>query len=413
MASFHYKAIDEKGDWIEGRLDAPNEAAVVTLLRRQQRMPVSIHASESAPKAGLGAGFLGALNQPLLQGRGFGRKDVAIMTRELATLLNAGLTVDQALNFLVDVATGDAQKKLFSDLLEKVQGGSTLADALETRGSLFSTAYTSLVRAGETGNALGDVLTRLAEFLDQNEKLAEQVKSALVYPLLLLVMAGLSIAVLLTLVVPQFTPIFESAGADLPWLTQIVVGMGEVTRAYWWHALIAIALLFFLGRHHLQDPAARLRLDGVLIKLPLIGDLIAKIDTAKLARTVGTLLANGVALPKALSITRNTMGNAALRETLDTALTGVKEGKNIAGALERSGMFPKLATHLVAVGERSGQLETMLLKIALIFDQEVKTAVERMMTLLVPMLTIGVGLVIATIIGAILSAILAAYQLPI
>ena len=413
MASFHYRAVNEDGDWVEGMLDAPDEAAVVTLLRRQQRMPVSIHPSGATKKAGFGGGFLGFLNQPLLQGRGLGRRDVAIMTRELATLLNAGLTVDQALNFLVDVASSDGQKKLFSDLLEKVQGGSTLADALETQGALFSTAYTSLVRAGETGNALGDVLTRLAEFLDQNEKLAEQVKSALVYPFLLLFMAGVSIAVLLTLVVPQFTPIFESAGADLPWLTRIVVGLGDMTRDYWWQALIVMAAALLLGRRYMKDPAARLRFDGLLLKLPLIGDLVAKIDTAKLARTVGTLLANGVALPTALSIARNTMGNAAMRMTLDQALAGVKEGKNIAGALEHSGMFPKLATHLVAVGERSGQLETMLLKVAVIFDQEVKTAVERMMTMLVPMLTIGVGLAIATIVGAILSAILAAYQLPI
>jgi general secretion pathway protein F len=257
------------------------------------------------------------------------------------------------------------------------------------------------------------VLTRLAEYLDSNERLNEQVKSALVYPIMLMVMASISIVVLLALVVPQFTPLFENAGAELPALTRLVVGLGDAAKTYWWLGLLILFGLWLWGRSQLRNPTSRAWIDRFALKIPLVSELISKIDTARMARTVGTLLANGVALPHALSIAKETMSNSLLRDTLGETLAGVKEGKRVAGSLEKVGVFPKLATHLIAVGERSGQLDVMLNKVAEIFDQEVKTTVERLMTLLVPVLTIGVGIVIATIIGAILTAILAAYQLPI
>ncbi|MGI9498556.1 MAG: type II secretion system F family protein [Geminicoccaceae bacterium] len=412
MTSFQFRALDSKGELIEGEIEASDPDAVVGELRRRQQMPLAIHPA-GAPSSPDGRSSLRRwLEQPLFGKRGIAQRDVAVMTRELATLLNARLTVDQCLSFLLDVAPNEAQRRLITDLLEKVQGGSTLATALEGHKAIFSNAYVSLVRAGESGNALDDVLARLAQFLDRNQRLTEQVKSALVYPIMLMIMAAVSIVVLLALVVPQFTPLFESAGAELPPLTRLVVGLGDVARDYWWLGMIGTAGLLLGVGALLQNPTSRARIDRATLKLPLIGELIAKIDTSRLASTLGTLLANGVALPEALTIARETMGNALLREKLGEVQKSVKEGGRIAASLAQSGAFPKLATHLIAVGERSGQLETMLLKIAEIFEQEAKTTIERLMTLLVPVLTIAVGLVIATIIGAILTAILAAYQLP-
>ncbi len=412
MASFQFRALDDKGKLIEGEIEANDQEAVVDELRRRQQMPLAIHPAGTRSNQGGRSSFRQWLEQPLFARRGIGKRDIAVMTSELATLLDAGLTVDQCLNFLLDVASNDAQRRLTADLLEKVQGGSTLATALEDHKASFSNAYVSLVHAGEQGNALNDVLGRLAEFLDRSEQLREQVKSALVYPAMLMIMAALSIVVLLALVVPQFTPLFESAGADLPPLTRLVVGLGAAAKAYWWLGLIVTAGLLLGIRAQFRNPTSRAKIDRLALGLPLIGGLIAKIDTSRLARTVGTLLANGVALPEALAIANETMGNALLRAKLGEAQISVKEGGRIAASLAQSGVFPKLATHLIAVGERSGQLETMLLKIAEIFEQETKTTIERLMTLLVPVLTIAVGLVIATIIGAILTAILAAYQLP-
>ncbi len=413
MARFQFRAVSGKGETLEGEIEAADRAAVIEQLRQRQQMPLAIEPAGALPGKSRRSHIVSSLNQPLFQRAALRKRDIAVMTRELSTLLNAGLTVDQSLSFLIDVAAGEPQRKLLADLLEKVQSGSTLATALEDHKATFSNAYISLVRAGEAGNALNDVLARLAHFLDRSEQLTQQVKSALVYPIMLLIMASVSVVVLLALVVPQFTPLFESAGAELPALTRLVVGLGEAAEGYWWLALIGGCILVLAISAQMRNPVSRGRIDRLAMKLPLIGDLIAKIDTARLARTVGTLLANGVALPKALSIARETMGNALLRDTLGDTLNAVKEGQRIAASLEQAGAFPKLATHLIAVGERSGQLEVMLLKIAEIFDQEVKTTIERLITLLVPLLTIGVGLIIATIIGAILTAILAAYQLPI
>ncbi|MEZ5931994.1 MAG: type II secretion system F family protein [Alphaproteobacteria bacterium] len=413
MARFFVRAVSGDGEPFEGEMEAADRNAVVEQLRRRRQMPLAIlPAGEAAAVRGK-SGALDWLHQPIFSRSRLKPRDVAIMTRELATLLDAGLTVDQSLQFLVDVAASPSQKKLFSALLARVQGGGTLADALgEQRGS-FTSAFVSLVRAGEAGNALPDVLTRLADYLERNEALSQRVRSALVYPLLLLLMAGASIAVLLVVVLPQFTPMFESAGADLPWLTKLVVAVGEAAQAYWWLVLALLALGLLVLNNRLRHPPSRAAIDRWLLTLPLVGELAAKLDTARLARTTGTLLANGVTLPNALAIAKDTLGNAVLRQTIGETLTAVKEGKGLARPIGQSGRFPPLAVHLVAVGERSGHLETMLMKIADIFDQEVAHSIDRMMTLLVPVLTIGVGLVIVTIIGAILSAILAAYQLPI
>jgi general secretion pathway protein F len=213
-------------------------------------------------------------------------------------------------------------------------------------------------------------------------------------------------------VVPQFTPLFESAGAELPLLTRVVIAAGDGAQRYWWLILLALAALVWLVRRQMREPVSRARIDRLALRLPLLGSLLAKIDTARLARTLGTLLANGVPLLGALAIARETLGNAVLREALSETATAVKEGRGLADPLARAGPFPPLAIHLLAVGERSGHLDAMLLKIAEIFDRETRSTIERLMTLLVPVLTIVLGALIATIIGAVLAAILSAYQLP-
>jgi general secretion pathway protein F len=411
MARFRFRAVTGTGEFVEGELEAQDQAAVVAQLRERGHLPLAAEPVAGGGGAG-GRTLQEWLRQPLFGGGRVRRAEVAIITRELATLLDAGLTVDQSLRLLVDLAESEAMRRLVRDLLQRVQGGSTLADALGQHEEVFSRAYVSMVRAGEAGGSLDDVLTRLAQYLDQAEALAEQVRSALVYPIVLLVMAGLSVLVLLTVVVPQFTPLFESAGAELPLLTQIVIGAGEAARRFWWAFLAALALLVWLFRRQLREPQSRARIDRFALHLPLLGGLLVKIDTARLARTLGTLLGNGVPLLNALAIARETLANAVLREALSETATAVKEGRGLAEPLGRAGPFPPLAIHLLAVGERSGHLDAMLLKIAEIFDRETRGTIERLMTLLVPGLTITLGALIAAIIGAVLAAILSAYQLP-
>jgi general secretion pathway protein F len=410
MARFRYRAVNAAGDLIEGEIDGHDQGAVVAQLRGLGHLPLATE-PVAAGAEDVGSALLRRLRQPVFGGGRVGRREVAMVTRQLATMLDAGLTIDQTLRFLVELADREALRRLLTDLLERVQGGSTLADACAEH-EVFSRAYVSLVRAGEAGGALNEVLARLADYLENAERLAEQVKSALVYPIILLVMAGLSILVLLTVVVPQFTPLFESAGAELPLLTRIVVGAGEVMQRWWWLLLLAILVLWWLGRRLLQQPESRAVVDRALLRLPLVGGLLTRIDTARLARTLGTLLANGVPILNALAIATQTLANAALREALDATALAVKEGKGVADSLARSRRFPPLAIRLIAVGERSGHLEAMLLRIADIYDLEVRSTVDRLMSLLVPALTLGLGLVIAAIIGAVLMAILSAYELP-
>jgi general secretion pathway protein F len=411
MTRFRYRAVNAAGDLIEGELDGQDQRAVVEQLRGQGHLALATDPVVPGAKD-VSSSLQDWLRQPLF-GRGrVGRHEVAMITRQLATMLDAGLTIDQSLRFLVELADNEATRRLLTDVLERVQGGNTLADACAEHEDVFARAYVSLVRAGEAGGALNDVLARLADYLENAENLAEQVKSALVYPVILLVMAGLSILVLLTVVVPQFTPLFESAGAELPLLTRIVVSVGDLMQQYWWMLLLGALCLWWLARRQRQHPESRARIDRWLLRVPLFGGLLTRIDTARLARTLGTLLANGVPILNALAIARDTIANAALRDAIGETITAVKEGKGVADPLNRSHHFPPLAVRLIAVGERSGHLEAMLMKVADIYDAEVRSTVERLMSLLVPTLTLSLGAIIATIIGAVLMAILSAYELP-
>lgn len=411
MARFHFRAVTGTGEVVEGDLDAATEAEVVATLRGQGRMPLRVEPATAASSRGHSAAT-SWFQQPLFRRRRVTRRDVALLTRELATLLDAGLTLDHSLRLMIDLVEGDALPPLLEDLLEQVQGGSSLADALARHEGVFSQTYISMVRAGEAGGSLDEVLARIAGFLDQAEALSDQVKSALIYPVIVLAIAGLSITVLLTVVLPQFTPLFEGADTELPLLTRVLIGIGDFMQQYWWVLALGLVAALWLARRQWRRPASRARIDAWLLRLPLFGPLVAKVDTARFARTLGTLLANGVPMLNALAIVEDALANASLRQAVAEAATGVKEGRGLAEPLGQSNLFPALVQHLLAVGERSGRLEPMLLKIADVFDREVRSTIERLMALLVPALTITLGVIIALIIGAILMAILQTYQLP-
>jgi general secretion pathway protein F len=411
MGRFHFRAVAGTGEVIEGDLDAATEAEVVATLRGQGRLPLRVEAAAAGSGHRTSSPARQWLNQPLFRRRRVTRRGVALLTRELATLLDAGLTLDHSLRLMIDLVEGEALPELLRDLLHDVQGGSSLADALARHEAVFSHTYVSMVRAGEAGGSLDEVLARLASYLDQAEALGEQVRSALIYPVVVLGIAGLSIAVLLTVVLPQFTPLFEGASAELPLLTRVLIGAGDLMQRYWWALALGIVAATWLVRRAWRRPASRARIDAWLLRLPLLGPLVTKVDTARFARTLGALLANGVPMLSALAIVQDGLGNASLRQAVADAATGVKEGRGLAEPLGQSDLFPALVLHLLSVGERSGRLEPMLIKIADVFDREVRSTIERLMTLLVPALTITLGLIIALIIGAILMAILSTYDL--
>ena len=411
MGRFRYRAVAASGELLQGEMDAASQATVVERLRGQGHLPLA--ADEIAAGAGRARRLtlMQWLRRPVLGQARVTRREVAMMTRELATLLEAGLTLDQSLKLLIELAAGEPLEDLLADLLERIQGGSSLADALAQHEKLFPRVYVSMVRAGETGGALREVLGRLARYLDEAEVLREQVKSALVYPVLLLILAAVSIVILLTVVLPQFTPLFENAGAQLPWLTRAVMLVGGGVQRWWWLMLLGGLAATWIARGQLRRPARRAQVDRWLLRLPLLGELLAKIDTARFARALGTLLANGVPPLTALAIVQEALANATLRRALADAAAVMKDGGGLAAPLGRAGVFPKLAVHLLGVGEESGQLDPMLLKIAEVFDRDVRSTIERLMALLVPALTIVLGAIVAVIITSVMMAILSAYDL--
>jgi len=411
MARFRYRAVAASGELLQGEMDAVSQATVVERLRGQGHLPLAADEVAAGAARRRQLTLMQRLRQPVFGQARVTRREIAMMTRELATLLEAGLTLDQSLKLLIELAAGEPLEALLVDLLERIQGGSSLADALAQHDRLFPRVYVSMVRAGETGGALREVLGRLARYLDEAEALREQVKSALVYPVILLVLAVVSIVILLTVVLPQFTPLFENAGAQLPWLTRAVMLVGDAVQRWWWLMLLAGIGAVGIARRQLRRPARRAQVDRWLLKVPLVGELLAKIDTARFARALGTLLANGVPPLTALAIVQDALTNATLRRALADAATAMKDGGGLAAPLGRSNVFPRLAVHLLGVGEESGQLDPMLLKIAEVFDRDVRSTIERLMALLVPVLTIMLGAIVAVIITSVLMAILSAYDL--
>ena len=399
MPRYRYEAVDAAGEVLRDQLEAASPEAAIERLRDQGLLPLSV----AETKGGL---LRGGLGQPLFsKRRALSQKIIMLLTQQLSSLLNAGMPLDRALTILIGVIDDEQSKALLERVQEKVRGGSTLADALEAQGA-FSRFYLNMIRAGEAGGALEVVLKRLTEFLERSQALRETVTSALIYPLILLSVSALSVIVLLTFVVPQFQRLFADAGKALPLATQIVIAVGDGFRHYWWAGGVAILLLTAAMRQQLSQPESRIRWDRWFLRLPLFGDLIAKVETARLSRTLGTLLGNGVSLLNALTIVRETLSNRVLAGALGEVAEHVKTGRGLADPLLESGDFPKLAVQMVRVGEETGQLQEMLLQVADTYDAEVQTAVKRMLTLLEPAMILGLGVIIAGIIMSILVAIL-------
>ena len=400
MTLYSYKAVRPSGEVVEGELEAASETELVRQLQQEGLMPIR------AVPAGRGLGGLFRRRRPRI-----GSQQVLHFTRELATLLEAGMTLDRALQILAELSDDEALAQMIAGVREKVQGGGTLSDALAAQGKVFSPLYISMVKAGEAGGVLHQVLERLADYLERSQELRESIRSALIYPTILLVVAGLSVAGLLVFVVPQFSQMFEDMGQALPLPTQIVVAIGDFLRDYWW-MLVAGGLLFTAwAQAHFAKPQVRRRWDRRLLKWPLLGDLIAKVETARFSRTLATLLHNGLPLLTALKLVKDVIGNSVIAQSVEEAADHLKRGKGLADPLIEQQVLPPLALQMIKVGEESGDLEPMLIKVADVFDGEVRASVKRMLTLIEPALIVGLGLIVAGIIVSILMAVLSANQL--
>jgi len=400
MPRYYYKAVKLDGEEIEGEQDAVDEASLIKRLQAEGLLPIQTRSA---------GGLVAQLARR--RRRSLKPKDIEIITRQLATLIEAGLTLDRSLGVLADLTPEEHVVKVLADLQDRVRGGATFSAALEAQDGQFSKLYVNTVRAGEASGALSDVLARLADYLERSAELRSTVTSALVYPAILLVVAGLSVIILLVFVVPQFTTLFEDMGAALPLPTRIVVGAGEFFRGYWWALLVLIAIVALLIERWLQNPEHRRRFDYRVMRLPLLGDLIWKMETARFCHTLSTLLKNGLPLLSGLNLAKEVVDNRKIADGLDEVGEGLKHGRGLAEPMTSRAVLPQLALQMIRVGEESGTLDAMLAKVADIFDRETKASVQRMLTLLEPALIVGLGVVVAGIIMSILTAILGANNL--
>lgn len=406
MPRFSYKAATTGGDVIEGVIEAANRQAVIDRLRGQGHVPIRADEVTGDTRRGLGAGWL-------LLRRRVGPKDVVIKTRELATLLHAGLPLDRCLAIICDLSRPGPVQTLMERIREEVRGGISLADALDAHPDVFPGFYVGMVRAGEASGNLDDVLVALADSLERAQKLRESVQSALQYPVLVVIMAVLTLVILMTAVVPEFEPLFENAGTEMPLLTQGVIAVSDFLGLYWWAMLVLIFALILVVRRHNRDPKGRLRWDRWVLGLPVLGTLVRKIETARFSRALGTLSRSGVNLLNAMSMTIATVENRVIAEALGDVRARLAKGEGLSRPLFETRVIPTMAVQLIQVGEESGALEDMLLRVADIYDDEVQRSLQSMLGMLTPAIIIVLGIVIAIIIGSIVSAILSAYDLPI
>ncbi|WP_049723712.1 type II secretion system F family protein [Gilvimarinus polysaccharolyticus] len=395
MPEYTYKAAKRDGSLAEGVVEATSELAANSRLRSQGLVVISLTTAAAATSGG----------------RAFGQNQVLSFTNELAVLLRAGLPIDKALKVLIDMSEGVAAKGVFEDILATVKGGKGFSAALADKPELFDDFYVSMIRSGEASGNLAAILSRLAAQLENAKQVRSSVVSALIYPAILAVVSLISVLVMLGFVVPQFEMLFADMGESLPLVTELVIAGGEAIKNNGIYLILLGGLAVYMLRRWLKTPRGKAVLDARLLKLPVFGKVVFKYQVARFARTLGTLLESGVSVLQAINIATRTVSNGVVRASLETLAPAVKRGGRVSQALAESGDFSPMMVQMVRVGEESGQLGSMLLELARVYDDEVSAGVKRSLTLLEPILILAMGGMIGFIIVAILMGILSVNDL--
>jgi general secretion pathway protein F len=401
MAIFHYRASDVAGNVVRGRLEAREERQVVAHLQQGGLIPLRIDLADAASQ----------WQEKLPRWRGrIPAREVVNFTQELAALLKAGLPLDRSLQALQHVTSRAAMKNVLSQVLRDLQEGKTLGDAL-SRHQIFSPLYVSLVQAGETGGFLEEALDRLGDYLKTVSDFRSYLFTALIYPTILAGVGSLSLILMLLYVVPRFESFFKEMGQNLYWSTRLLVGLSQAFRSYWWAGVLLVAAVVLVMRHLIQSREGQFQIDRFKMEAPLLGDMSRRVAAVFFAKTLGTLLANGVPMVSSLRVVIASVNNRYLAKSLSGVLANVEKGQQLSGLLKRVGMFPELFLQMTAIGEETGHLSDMLLSAAGSLENDARAAVRRLLALLEPALILVTSLAVAFIIVSLMLPILNLYEI--
>lgn len=412
MPVYAYKGLNDKGRNVGGIIDADSPKTARFKLRRSGIYPTDLNETRERPGS---AAAPTATSRFSLDLSGlFDRitpQDLALMTRQLATLVGAGLPLVECLGALVEQVDGPRQKKILSQVRERVVEGGTLADSMKAHPAIFNDLFVNMVRAGEASGALDLVLIRLAEYTERASALRAKVRSALTYPVFMGVASMAILFFLLAYVVPKVTRIFEETHAQLPTMTVILLAISGFLSSYWWLIIGVLLVAVIAVRVSIRSPSGRLRFDRLTLRVPYFGKVLKKVALARFARTLSTLLLGGIPLLHALDIVKHVVSNMVLANAIEDGRNSIREGHSVADPLKKSGLFPPLLVHMIAVGEKSGELESMLARAADAYDSEVEASVSALSSIIEPVLVIFMGGVVLFIVMAILLPIFELNQL--
>jgi type IV pilus assembly protein PilC len=388
MPAFTYTARALNGDLKTATIEAPNRDEVVAQLRKQRLNVVKIDEAKQAA------------NTQKKKGGKISMRDIVIFTRQFSTMINAGLPLVQALDILAKQSENKALKDVTLAVVFDVESGHTVADALRKHPKAFTDLYVNMVAAGEAGGILDTILMRLATFMEKNDALVRKVKGAMIYPGVIMSVAAIAIVVLLIFVIPVFEKMFASVGLALPLPTRVVIGMSKFLTGYWWMVGGGLYLTFVFGKKYYASNDGKLVIDRLMLKAPILGDVLRKSAVSRFTRTLGTLIGSGVSILDGLEITAKTSGNRVIQDAIMDSRASIAGGETIAAPLQKSQVFPPMVISMIAVGEQTGGLDEMLSKIADFYDEEVDAAVSGLLSMMEPLMIVFLGVVVGGMVVA-------------
>ncbi len=405
MPLFQFKAVTPEGKVVEGTLEAIDERSALARLEEQGQMPILLSGEQVS-------GLLGREIQLPWNRKRVSQHDLLVFTHELSSLSSAGLPLDRSLSILAELTENDYLKEVVGDLLKEIKGGKSLSEGLAMHPRVFPRIYANMVKAGEVGGALDEILERLHEYLENSQELKDFIISALIYPCILVLVAIASFIILLGFVIPKFAIIFDNAGAPIPLPMQIMLFISAILSGYWWLILAICGTSWYFFRRWLNTEEGRLSWDRRLLGVPLLGPVLQRLEVSRFSRTLGTLLHSSVPLIASINIVKEVIDNQAIARAIEPIKAGVKKGEGLVVPIRRENVFPAFALHLLEVGEETGRLDTMLLQVAETYDRDLKTALKRLIAFLEPAIILIMGVVFGFVIVSILYSILSINDVP-